>query len=85
MAAASDVTSPLSRARFSVMVWIDSLPDEAKSEAAMAMDTLMQVAEREIENAYRDGMNHRSAAVRAQKLRQEALPVTNGVRNPGES
>lgn len=80
MAAASDVISPLSRARFSVMVWIDSLPGDAKSEAAMAMDTLMQVAEREIENAYRDGMNHRSAAVRAQKFKQEALALSNGER-----
>jgi hypothetical protein len=80
MAAASDITSPLSRARFAVMLWIDTLSKDAQCEAAIAMDSFMQLAEREIEQAYRDGMNHRSASVRAQKMKQEAMAASNGER-----
>jgi len=79
MADASDITSPLSRARFAVMVWIDTLSSkDAQMEASMAMDSFMQVAEREIQQAYRDGMNHRSSAVRAQQMKKEASQLSNG-------
>jgi hypothetical protein len=51
------------------MLWIDLLPEEAKAEASMAMDALMHTAIREIEQAYRDGMTHRSDAVQSQKMK----------------
>lgn len=73
MGAASDVTSPLMRARYAVMIWVDLLPKDAQLEASMAMDCLIQLAEREIENAYRDGSASRSAAARAQKLKEQDL------------
>jgi hypothetical protein len=76
----TDVTSSLSRSRFRVMLWLDLLSEDAKSEAQMAMDALMQVATHEIEQAYRDGMNHRSSAVQSQKMKREALASTNGAR-----
>lgn len=68
MGAASDVTSPLMRARYAVMIWVDLLPKDAQLEASVAMDGLIQLAEREIEGAYRDGSASRSAAARAQKF-----------------
>lgn len=71
----NDLHSALMRAKFGVSPWFDVLPKDAKVEAEMALDRLIEVANREIEQAYFDGANNRSASVRAQK---HMAPLSNG-------
>jgi hypothetical protein len=66
-----ELLSPLGRAKYGVLPWIDLLDKDARLEACMALDRLCQVAEREIDQAYRDGASNRSEAVRASR---EAKP-----------
>jgi hypothetical protein len=63
-----DLLSPLGRAKFGVLPWIDLLDKDARVEACMALDRLCQVAEREIDQAYRDGASNRSESVRATRI-----------------
>jgi hypothetical protein len=70
----SELHSPVRRAKMEVSLWLEMLPKDAKLEAEMALDKLCQVAGREIEQAYFDGHNQRSAAARLRKLADE--PVT---------
>jgi hypothetical protein len=69
-----DLQSPLMRAKFGILPWLDALPKDARLDAEMALDNLVSVAFREIEQAYIDGVNNRSAQARAQKL----PALTNG-------
>lgn len=66
-----DLQSPLRRAKFGVMTWIDLLPDDPKMEAMMALEKLCDVAERQIEQAYFDGNNNHQAVVRARPFRPQ--------------
>lgn len=67
-----DLHSPVRRARISVAVWIDVLPEDAQADAVMALDKLCDVAEREIEQAYFDGNNQHRDSVGARQFRQPA-------------
>lgn len=60
-----DLHSPIMRARIAVFRWIDALPKEAQPDAVMAVDKLVDVAGREIEQAYSDGYNNCLEANRA--------------------
>lgn len=62
-----ELLSPLGRAKFGVLPWLDLIDKEARVDACIALDRLCQVAEREIDQAYRDGASNRSEAVRANK------------------
>lgn len=61
--------SPLQRARIGVAAWLDLLPEEAQSEAMMALDKFCQIAEAQMEQCYFDGNNHRRIAEVIAKLR----------------
>lgn len=77
----SDLHSPLRRAQIGVRSWLDLLPKEVQSSAEMALDRLREVAEKEIEQAYFDGNNHRRDAQEANELRRKLAgptPVSNG-------
>lgn len=51
------VKSPLRRAKLSVVIWLDILPKDAQLDAKMALDKLVDLAEREIEQAYFEGQD----------------------------
>ncbi len=51
------VKSPLRRARLSVIIWLDILPKDAQADAKMALDRLVDLAEKEIEQAYFAGQD----------------------------
>lgn len=70
----NELQSALMRAKFGILPWLDALPKDARLDAEMALNRLIEVANREIEQAYMDGANNRSASVRAQK----AMAVSNG-------
>jgi len=59
-----ELQSPLRRAKIGVSNWLGALPEGAKLDAEIALDKLIEVAEREIEQAYFDGNNHRAGAER---------------------
>lgn len=56
----NELHSALRRARIGVVSWFDALPEDARMDACSALDHLIRVAEREIEQAYFDGNNHRA-------------------------
>lgn len=64
----NDLNSPIKRARGSLIVWFDLLPEEARLDAVMALDSFCQTVEREVQQAYFDGHNQRSAAVAMRKI-----------------
>lgn len=66
-----ELLSPLGRAKFGILPWLDLLDKDNRLEACMALDRLCQVAEREIDQAYRDGASNRSEAVRAQNRKPD--------------
>lgn len=70
-----ELLSPLGRAKFGVLPWLEQLDKDTRTDACMALDRLCQVAEREIEQAYLDGASNRSEAVRAQRSKPDPKPV----------
>jgi hypothetical protein len=72
----TELQSPVRRAKMEVSLWFEMLPKDAKVEAEMALDKLYQVACREVEQAYLDGHNQRSAAARLRKLMDDAVVVS---------
>lgn len=55
--------SPVGRAKIGVAIWFDALPEGIRLDAEAALDRLCEVVEREVEQAYFDGNNHRRASV----------------------
>lgn len=53
----TEIKSPLRRAKLSVSIWLDILPKEAQLDAKMALDRLIDAAEREIEQAFFAGQD----------------------------
>lgn len=49
--------SPLRRAKLSVSIWLDVLPKDARLDAQMALDKLIDLAEKEIEQAFFAGQD----------------------------
>jgi hypothetical protein len=68
----SELVSPLRRARIGLEIWLARLPKTMTLDARMALDTLMSVAEREIDQAYRDGAGHRSSELEARRMFADA-------------
>lgn len=73
----NDLVSPLRRARIGVEIWLARLPKDMTLDAQMALDGLMAVAEREIDQAYRDGAAHRSSELQARRAVEAAKTVTS--------
>ncbi len=51
------LNSPLRRARLSVALWLDILPKDAQIDAQMALDRLVDLAEKEVEQAFHAGQD----------------------------
>lgn len=51
------VKSPLRRAKLSVSIWLDLLPKDARLDAKTALDKLIDLAEKEIEQAFFEGQD----------------------------
>lgn len=66
-----ELQSPTRRAKFGMMPWLEMLPKEAQLDAFMALDRLIAVAEKEIEQAYLDGHNNRSETVRSREFNKD--------------
>lgn len=73
----NELTSPLRRAKIGVEIWLAYLPKYMIADAEMALAGLVGVAEREIDQAYRDGASNQSAGTRSRKMTEAAPPPSS--------
>jgi hypothetical protein len=59
----------LRRAHLGVTIWLDLLPKDAQLDAKMALDKLVVLAEREIEQAYHEGQDFDRSCRRVEEYR----------------
>lgn len=76
---ADTVKSPLRRAKLSVSIWLDILPKDARLDAAVALDKFLDLAEREIEQAFFAGQDLNRDCRRAAEFAHKADETTSAV------
>ncbi len=72
MGSEREIVSPLHRAMIGVEVWLAHLPKDMTIDAKMALDNLVATAERQIDQAYRDGASNQLANTRALRMVADA-------------